>query len=201
MAVLRPMALASSSETRRKILANAGIAFETIKPLLDEEKLKKKLTADGMDGDALPLALAKAKACDVAENNPGLLVIGADQILECEGRRFDKPRDVAEAWRQLRDLSGKTHSLISAVSIACDDQVIWTYSDRAFLSMRILSADFMDFYLQTQGEKHLCITGLYQLEGLGSQLFLSVEGDFFTTLGLPLFPLLEFFRSQGILET
>ena len=201
MAVLRPMALASSSETRRKILANAGIAFETIKPLLDEEKLKKKLTADGMDGDALPLALAKAKACDVAANNPGLLVIGADQILECEGRRFDKPRDVTEAWRQLRDLSGKTHSLISAVSIACDDQVIWTYSDRAFLSMRILSADFMDFYLQTQGEKNLCITGLYQLEGLGSQLFLSVEGDFFTTLGLPLFPLLEFFRSQGILET
>ncbi len=201
MAVSRPVVLASSSETKRKILANAGIAFETAKPLLDEGKLKKKLTADGMDGGALPLALAKAKACDIAENNPGLLVIGTDQILECEGRRFDKPQDLTEAWQQLGDLSGKTHSLISAVSIARDDQVIWTYSDRAFLSMRILSADFMDFYLQTQGEKNLCVTGLYQLEGLGSQLFLSVEGDFFTILGLPLFPLLEFFRSQGILET
>jgi len=201
MAVLRPVILASASETRRKTLERTGLAFETAAATLDEEKLKQKLTANSVSGEDFPLALAEAKAREVVENHPGSLVIGADQILECEGQRFDKPQDLAEARRQLETLSGKTHSLTSAVCVLDHDRVAWSHSDRAFLTMRSLSTDFMDSYLQALGEKNLRATGLYQLEGLGSRLFLSVEGDFFTILGLPLFPLLEFLRSQRLMET
>jgi len=201
MAVLRPVILASASETRRKMLERTGLAFETAAATLDEEKLKQKLTANSVSGEDFPLALAEAKAREVVENHPGSLVIGADQILECEGQRFDKPQDLAEARRRLETLSGKTHSLTSAVCVLDHDRVAWSHSDRAFLTMRSLSTDFMDSYLQALGEKNLRATGLYQLEGLGSRLFLSVEGDFFTILGLPLFPLLEFLRSQRLMET
>jgi len=201
MAVLRPVILASASETRRKTLERTGLAFETAAATLDEEKLKQKLTANSVSGEDFPLALAEAKAREVVENHPGSLVIGADQILECEGQRFDKPQDLAEARRRLETLSGKTHSLTSAVCVLDHDRVAWSHSDWAFLTMRSLSTDFMDSYLQALGEKNLRATGLYQLEGMGSRLFLSVEGDFFTILGLPLFPLLEFLRSQGLMET
>ena len=206
MTVLRPVILASASETRRKMLVDAGLVFEAASVTLDEEKLKQELTAKGMDGEGFPLALAEAKARDVAENHPSTLapdslIIGADQILECEGKRFDKPRDLEGARRQLKELKGKTHCLTSAVCVLDHGRMVWSHSDRAFLTMRSLSADFMESYLQTQGEENLCAAGLYRLEGLGSQLFFSVEGDFFTILGLPLFPLLEFLRSQGLIET
>ncbi|MBL6935101.1 MAG: Maf family protein [Alphaproteobacteria bacterium] len=211
MIILRPVILASASETRRKMLERTGLVFEIAAATLDEEKLKQKLTASGVGGEDFPLALAEAKAREVAENHPeslvpgplvpGPLVIGADQILECEGQRFDKPQDLAEARRQLETLNGKTHSLTSAVCVLDGDRVAWSHSDRAFLTMRSLSANSIDSYLQTLGEKNLRAAGLYQLEGLGSRLFLSVEGDFFTILGLPLFSLLEFLRSQGLMET
>ncbi|HAQ32936.1 MAG: Maf family protein [Alphaproteobacteria bacterium] len=201
MAVLRPVILASSSETRRKILSDAGLAFEAVGTTLDEKRLKEELTAKGVAGDAFALALARAKATEIAEKHGDFLVIGADQILECGGKRFDKPQSRTQARRQLEGLSGKTHSLTSVVCVLCGEKMVWTYSDHAHLTMRSLSGDFMDFYLKELREKKLRRAGLYQLEGLGSQLFLSVEGDFFTILGLPLFPLLEFLRSRGIMKT
>jgi septum formation protein len=201
MAAPRPVILASSSETRRKMLVGAGLTFEAVSPALDEEKLKKKLTTEGGGGNDLSLALAKAKAEDVALKHRGSLVIGADQTLECGGKRFDKPRSRGEARQQLARLGGKTHGLTSAACVFCEEQVIWAHSDRAHLTMRPLSAGFVESYLEALGEESLYAAGLYQLEGPGSQLFLSVEGDFFTILGLPLFPLLGFLRSQGIMET
>lgn len=200
MTAPRPVILASSSETRRKILVDAGLVFTVVSAALDEEKLKRKLTAAGTTGNDLPLALAKAKAADVAQKHSGALVIGADQTLECDGKRLDKPRSRGEARQQLEHLAGKTNSLTSAACVLCEEQAIWAHSDCARLTMRPLSAGFIEFYLEALGDENLCATGLYQLEGLGSQLFLSSKGDFFTMLGLPLFPLLEFLRSQGNME-
>jgi septum formation protein len=201
MAAPRPLILASSSETRRKMLVGAGLTFKAVSAALDEEKLKKKLVAEGTAGSDLSLTLAKAKAAGVAQKHRGSLVIGADQTLECDGKRFDKPHSLGEARQQLERLDGKTHGLTSAACVFCEGRVIWTHIDRAHLTMRPLSAGFVESYLEALGEENLCAAGLYQLEGLGSQLFLSVEGDLFTILGLPLFPLLGFLRSQGIMET
>jgi septum formation protein len=183
------------------MLVAAGLTFAVVNAGPDEEKFKKKLTAAGTAGNELPLALAKAKAAGVARKHSGALVIGADQTLECDGKRLDKPRSRGEARQQLEYLAGKTNSLTSAACVLCEEQVVWAYSDRACLTMRPLSTAFIEFYLEAVGEENLCATGLYQLEGLGSQLFLSAKGDLFTILGLPLFPLLEFLRSQGNMET
>jgi len=183
------------------MLVGAGLTLEVVHAALDEEKLRKKLSAGGAAGEDLPLALAKAKAADVALKHSGALVIGADQILECGGKRLDKPRSRGEAKQQLKYLAGKTHSLTSAACVFCGGKLMWAHSGRARLAMRPLSVGFIESYLGELGEENLCAAGLYQLEGLGSQLFLSVEGDFFTVLGLPLFPLLGFLRSQGNMET
>ncbi len=182
MVALRPVILASSSETRRKMLADSGLVFETAGVSLDEEELKGKLETEGVAGEDFPLALARAKALEVSEKHGTALVIGADQILECGDKRFDKPGNHAEARRQLGYLSGKTHSLTSAVCVLCEGKEIWTHCDYAHLTMRLLSSDFIDSYLEDLGEEKLFTTGLYQIEGPGNRLFLSVKGDFFTIL-------------------
>jgi septum formation protein len=146
-------------------------------------------------------ALAELKARQVTSRHPGVIVLGGDQILECEGRRFDKPASPAEARRQLQDLAGRGHRLISTVVAFRDGQRLWHHAGEARLTMRRFSEDFLDAYLAAAGPAVLDSVGGYQLEGPGVQLFSKVEGDYFTILGLPLLPLFEFLRAQGELPT
>ena len=135
----------------------------------------------------------------MTRRHPGALVIGADQMLDCEGVWFDKPTGRDGAREQLKALRGRTHRLVSCAVIVRDGERIWHQIDRARLTMRNFSDAFLDEYLDSAGDDVLHSVGAYQLEGLGAQLFHRVDGDFFTILGLPLLPVLGFLRVHGVI--
>ena len=157
------------------------------------------MKASGAGGPAVAAGLAELKALRVSASRPGDLVLGADQVLVCEGRILSKAETLAEAAAQLKFLRGKSHMLISALALARDGDVVWRHADEARLAMRDFSDAFLDSYLKAEGEAVLGSVGCYRLEGPGAQLFESVEGDYFSILGLPLLPLLGVLRQQGVI--
>ena len=191
----RPI-LASASAVRARLLAAAGVAVQQAPSGVDEDALKADSGALGHE--PLALLLAEAKAGAVSAAHPGRLVLGADQLLVLGGRRFDKPRDRGEAAAHLAAFSGREHELVTAAAAVRDGAVLWRRTDRARLAVRTLAPAAIDAYLETAGPAALASVGAYQLEGPGAQLFERVEGDFFTVLGLPLLPLLEFLRGEGV---
>jgi septum formation protein len=192
-----PLVLASRSAARRALLEGAGIPVELAPADLDERALEAGAASQTPLGVAAFLACAKASV--VARSHPGRLVLGADQTLAFEGRRFAKPADRAAAWTQLRALSGHTHELHSAIAFAQDGAVLFEQVGTARLTMRALTERFLDHYLQAASDAATASVGAYQIEGLGIQLFERVDGDYFTILGLPLIPALDFLRRQGCL--
>ena len=194
-----PLVLASASSARNRVLREAGLVFRRETANVDEDRIKSAPGAESTATRTLAGALAAAKAGEVSGRFPGSLVIGADQILEIHGARLDKPRDMAEAAEHLKTLRGRTHCLISAVCVVKDHTCLWRHDETARLSMRAFSDDFIDFYLREAGAAVLESVGAYRLEGLGAQLFDTIDGDYFTILGLPLLPLLAFLRQSGIL--
>lgn len=199
MQTLKPVVLASASMSRRNLLAGGGVAFDAIASDVDESVIKDASKAAGETVAETALELARAKARSVQAERPDALVIGADQMLEFEGEWFDKPVDMAAARRQLRRLSGKTHTLHSALTLLGPEGEIWSHVEPAHLTMRPFSDAFLDDYLAAVGEDALKSVGGYFLEGLGVQMFEKVEGDFFAVLGLPMTPLLAALRREGAL--
>lgn len=194
-----PVVLASQSSARRRMLEAAGVAIIVAPAGIDETSLKTlaQQRGDTVERAAEMLALAKSVAGGRA--HPNRLVVGSDQMLECEGRWYDKPRDLGQARDQLRALSGRTHRLVSAVAVTRGGAPLWRHTDAARLTVRRLGDEFLDRYLAAVGDAALASVGAYQLEGLGAQLFDAVEGDYFTVLGMPLLPLLGFLRGEGVL--
>lgn len=190
-----PPVLASKSEARRNILVSAGLPVEIVPAAIDERTIERAL--GNISADEIALRLAAEKAKSAATNFPARVVIGADQILTCGETRFAKPADRVAAGRQLRALRGKTHLLHSAVAVVCDDDILFWFADTARLTMRDFSDCFIESYLDTIGADATASVGAYQMEKIGVHLFERVEGDHFTILGLPLLPLLKFFRHAG----
>lgn len=189
--------LASGSQTRADILAGAGVSFIQQDSGLDEAPIKKDAITKGETPQKMAQLLAFLKAEHVSGQMPGALVIGADQVLVCEGKCFDKPENMEEARAHLKALRGKTHSLETAVCVVRDGHEIWHYEAAPRLTMRNFSDEFLGDYLARAGSKVLWSVGAYQLEGPGIQLFDAIEGDYFSILGLPVLPLLEFLRAEG----
>ena len=196
---MKNLILASASKSRSQVLLNAGVEFKVQISSVDES-ITKDCHKFG-SAEELALKLAILKASDVSNQNKNALVIGADQVLECEGTLYDKPINLAVASSNLRALQGKQHRLISSVCVACNNEILWDFTDSVSLTMRNLSDEFIKGYLARLGPDILSSVGGYQLEGLGAQLFICIEGDFFTVLGLPLLPLLGFLRTEKILNT
>ncbi|HLK82072.1 MAG TPA: Maf family protein [Xanthobacteraceae bacterium] len=193
----QPLVLASRSSSRRAMLQAAGIPVEVCIPDLDERAVE---AAAGVRPPAEAAALlAREKAKAVARLRPHRIVVGADQTLAFEDRRFDKPHDRVAARKQLMTLAGKTHYLHSAVALARDGKVLFEAVDTARLTFRQLSGSFLDRYLDAAGSAVFDSVGAYQLEKLGVHLFERINGDHFTILGLPLLKLLDFLRRNGSL--
>ena len=190
--------LASGSRARADMLRAAGLRFDVVKPAVDEEEVKHSLRAAKASGSVIAETLAELKAQRVSSRHSASYVIGADQVLECDGKNFDKPASCADALGQLRELRGKSHELISAAVVVKDGLRLWHHTDRAVLTLRPCSDEFLARYLDAMGDKVLTTVGGYEIEGLGAQLFSSTRGDHFTILGLPLLPLLSFFRDTGV---
>jgi septum formation protein len=193
----KPLILASQSRARKMLLANAGLSFEAVPADIDERGLQQASKLSG-PGEIAKL-LAREKAAWVSARNAGHYVIGADQTLALGERLFNKPDGRAAAAEQLRVLAGQTHELHSAIAVALDGKITFETVAVARMTMRPLSEDEIGLYLDEAGEAVTTSVGAYQLEGLGVHLFERIEGDHFTILGLPLFPLLGFLRRERLI--
>lgn len=196
----RRIILASASTARASVLQGAGLDFTVEPARIDEETVKDSLKAEGATATDVALALADLKAAKLSARHPGALVIGADQMLDCNGIWFDKPPDKEALFAQLMALRGKTHHLEAALCIHQNGRRIWHVVERAALTMRDFSDDFLQDYVAAADDEVLASVGGYRLEGTGAQLFSKIEGDYFTILGLPLLPLLDFLRHHGVVQ-
>jgi septum formation protein len=182
--------LASKSASRRAMLGAAGVEFEVRPAAIDERALEAQL-ADARPAE-VALALAEAKALSVGGG--GRPVLGSDSVVTVAGRRFSKPASRAQAAEHLRFFSGQTMELHSGAAIALGGRIEWSHVALATLEVRALSDDFIERYLTAEWPEVGQCVGVFRIEGLGVQLFESIEGDMFTVLGMPLLPVLGALR-------
>ncbi|WP_371315957.1 nucleoside triphosphate pyrophosphatase [Brevundimonas sp.] len=191
--------LASKSAARRTMLADAGVPFTVQVADVDEDAVKG--THDPADAAGLAVELARVKALAVSRRDAEAWVLGADQTLAFDGGLVSKAASPDEARARLAAMRGRIHHLHSGAALARNGQVVWSGVDTATLRMRDFSNAFLDAYLAAEGEALLACVGSYRLEGMGAQLFEAVEGDYFTVLGLPLWPVLAELRRAGVLRS
>jgi len=192
------LVLASASTSRARLLRHAGVPFEVHPAHVDEDSVKESMLADGAQGRAIADALAELKARRVSNVRPDALVLGADQVLICDGELFSKAETIEDAAAQLRSLRGKPHLLVTAAALAKDGAAIWRHADISTLWMRDFSDAFLETYLAAESDDLLGSVGCYRLEATGVQLFERIEGDYFSILGLPLVPLLAALQQHGV---
>ena len=192
--------LASGSEIRAQLLSNAGVAFDVIRPRVDEEALKQALLAENAAPRDVADTLAEFKARKVSQNAPGALVIGCDQVLEFDGQLLSKPETPEEAIAQLSQMRGKRHMLLSAAVICEDGKPIWRHIGQVRLRMRDCSDAYLKDYVARNWDSIQHAVGAYKLEEEGVRLFSNVDGDYFHVLGMPLLELLNYLTLRGVLE-
>ncbi|MDR3518547.1 MAG: Maf family protein [Azospirillaceae bacterium] len=197
----QPLVLASGSLTRVRMLEQAGLVIVPDRPGLDEEAVKHSCRNSDLSAAETAETLAMMKAQRVSPRHSDRIVIGADQMLECGDDWFDKPEDRAAARGQLLALAGRTHHLHSVVVAVRNGHRLWHHAAQASLTMRPFGPAFVDRYLDAVGDSILGSVGAYHIEGIGAHLFARVQGDHFTILGLPLLPLLDFLRVQGVIAS
>ena len=191
--------LASKSAARRAMLTEAGVPFTVQVADVDEDAVKAG--HDPADAAGLAEELARVKALAVSRRDPDAWVLGADQTLAFAGGLVSKARSLADARARLAEMRGRPHQLHSGAALAHKGQVVWSGVDTATMRMRAFSDVFLDAYLAAEGEALLGSVGAYRLEGPGAQLFAAVEGDYFTVLGMPLWPVLAELRRAGVLPS
>jgi septum formation protein len=189
--------LASGSSIRRQMLEDVGVEFEVVRPDVDEDAAKAGQT----EPDRIAGELARAKALAVSASRPGDWVIGSDSVVAAGGRLFNKPANRDEAADHLRFFSGETMQLTSGVALAKDGLVDWSYVELAELTVRVLSDEFIESYLQAEWPQVGHTVGVFRMEARGVQLFEALAGDHFTILGMPLIPLLGALRQRGMLQS
>ena len=195
------LVLASRSMARQRMLAAAGIEFEVQPAAIDESAIIETLAGDGQGGRNIADCLAELKALRVSTQLPTCWVIGSDQVLSLGDQIFEKPGSLMEVREHLVRLRGQMHSLHAAVCVARGGSVVWRYVGEARMYMRGFTDAFLDDYLRVAGADVMGSVGAYHVEGRGVQLFSRIDGDLFTVQGMPLLPLLEFLRMQGVART
>jgi len=192
--------LASQSLSRRALLKGTGIDFETMPASVDETTIKESAQAEGVSAADTAILLADAKAARIAQRHPEAVIIGADQILVCDGAWFDKPADLAAAREHLHKLRNRPHELLTAVVVWRNGRRAWHHLATPRLTMRDFSEAFLDDYLAREGAFVTQSVGAYRLEGMGIQLMRDIRGEHTAILGLPLLPLLAYLRDAGAIK-
>ena len=192
--------LASKSKIRAKILNNNGINCTVIPSNVDENIIKETLTKKRISPEIVSKNLAELKARKVSQTNPGKIVIGADSLIDLNGKIISKPRDRKEAIKILKNLNNKTHYLISSVAVFKDSNMIWNLTDKAKLTMKNFSDQELEEYLKKISDDDLYAYNVYQIEGLGKSLFFKIEGDHETIMGLPVKKIKDYFKTLDILK-
>ena len=189
--------LASKSETRGKLLKNAKISFSRIDHGVDEDEVK--ISLQNQSPTEIAVKLSELKATQPNPENKEDLVIGSDQVLDLEGKLFNKAKDLDEAKSQLIELSGKKHSLITSTVVAQNKNIIWRHLDKSTLAMRSLTINEIDSYLNEIDKSILNLVGVYAIEQEGIKLFEKIDGDFFSIQGLSVTPLINFLRQHNLI--
>ena len=193
--MIRKIILASSSEVRKKILNKNGIICEVIPPTIDEDQIKKSLLEEKATPEIISKNLAELKANKVSEKKHDQLVLGADSVIDLNGKLISKPSNRKEAFNILRELSGQKHRLISSVCISKNGSMIWNHTDKADLTMKRMTNEKLKLYLTKIKDEALYAYNVYQIEGEGRSLFSKIEGDEDTIMGLPIKQIKEYLKN------
>ena len=191
--------LASGSAIRADLMRRAGINLTARGVDIDERSIEARVVREGEGADKGAMLLAREKARKAALAQGGY-VIGADQVLECDGALLSKVSGYDEAVAQLQTLSGRSHQLFSAAAIVRDGEVLFAYCASVTLTMRRLTDDYIARYLDRNWHSVQDAVGCYKLEEEGVRLFSEIDGDYFTVLGLPLLPIVKFFVDEGVID-
>ena len=187
--------LASKSGVRKEILMKHGISCEVIPSNVDEDQIKESLLKESATPEIISKNLAELKANKVSSKKPNHIVIGADSVIDLNGKLISKPTSREEALKILTNLNGKDHQLISSVCISKNGSMIWNFTDAAKLTMKKLNLDEIKSYLKKIKDKELYAYGVYQIEADGKSLFSKIEGNENTIMGLPVKQIREYLNN------
>ena len=188
--------LASKSKVRKKILEIGGILCEVVPSNVDEDSVKEALSKENASPEIISKNLAELKANKVSAKFSNRLVLGADSVIDLEGKVVSKPVDRKEAFEILKSLNGKSHHLISSACISKDGNMIWNYTDKATLTMRSFSDKDLILYLSKISDEALYAYNVYQIEGEGRKLFSDIKGDENTIMGLPIDKIKDYLKNH-----
>ena len=190
--MIKNIILASKSEVRKKILSDHGINCEVIPAKVDEEMVKESLLKAKATPELVSKNLAELKANKVSERKYDDLVLGADSVIDLNGKLISKPTNRDEAFKILQKLNGQKHQLISSVCISKNGSMIWNYTDKASLTMKQMNDEELKTYLAKIKDEKLYAYNVYQIEAEGRSLFSKIEGDENTIMGLPVKQIKEY---------
>ena len=190
--MIKNIILASKSEVRKKILSDHGINCEVIPAKVDEEMVKESLLKAKATPELVSKNLAELKANKVSERKYDDLVLGADSVIDLNGKLISKPTNRDEAFKILQKLNGQKHQLISSVCISKNGSVIWNHTDKASLTMKQMNDEELKTYLTKIKDEKLYAYNVYQIEAEGRSLFSKIEGDENTIMGLPVKQIKEY---------
>ena len=189
--------LASKSKVRKQILEKNGINCDVIPSNVDEDLRKEALIKEKATPKIISKNLAEVKANKVSQNNLDKIVIGADSVIDLNGKIISKPKNREEALQILKELNNQTHFLISSVCISRAGRMIWNFTDKAILTMKNFSDEDLKDYLSKLSDKNLYSYNVYQIEGIGKTLFSKIDGDENTIMGLPVKKIKEYLKNYS----
>ena len=187
--------LASKSKVRKEILDKNNILVQVQPSSVDEDPIKQSLLNENASPEIISKNLAELKASRVSQKNFDVLVLGADSVIDLEGELISKPQSREEALSILKKLNGKKHNLVSSVCISKNGSMIWNHTDKATLTMKKFSDQELKEYLSKISDESLYAYNVYQIEGEGKNLFLKIDGDKNTIMGLPIKKIQEYLNN------
>ena len=190
--------LASKSEIRKQILDKNGIDCNVEPSNIDEDLVKKSLIKDSATPEIISKNLAELKANKISQKKPEIIVMGADSVIDLEGKIISKPKDREEALQILKALNNKSHYLISSVCLSKNGIMIWNFTDKAKLTMKNFKEEQLVSYLSKISDENLYSYNVYQIEGVGRSLFEKIEGDEDTIMGLPVKKIKEYLNTLNL---